>query len=177
MIVIFYARHRGVVFVETVVENVVVRAEERRTPGTCNPRRDQKKGDAPTRNFARALVVPNHRRREPSVRVRVGRQCIIYLPTLPKCCLYPLSWSQQVSSTCASATRHPPPTGTTMPPRLSTLDTLQSTGDETNDEDQQQVGSETSPSSRLWRWAKVAAHHLKHHVGVGIICSVAYFDP
>ncbi|PSR80736.1 hypothetical protein PHLCEN_2v6652 [Hermanssonia centrifuga] len=35
----------------------------------------------------------------------------------------------------------------------------------------------TPPKSRLHRYSRAAVTHVKKHVGVGIVCSVAYFDP
>ncbi|TCD70666.1 hypothetical protein EIP91_002387 [Steccherinum ochraceum] len=64
-----------------------------------------------------------------------------------------------------------------MPPSLAGQDTLQTLGEETNEAFLQVGPDEPSRTSRIWRWSKATVHHLRHHVGVGIICSVAYFDP
>ncbi|KAH8100469.1 natural resistance-associated macrophage protein [Cristinia sonorae] len=64
-----------------------------------------------------------------------------------------------------------------MPPRLAALDTLQATGDRADGEGFLDPPKPVSRSVKVQRWIKIAGHHLKHHVGVGIICSVAYFDP
>lgn len=36
---------------------------------------------------------------------------------------------------------------------------------------------EPQSPSRTRRVAKTLVHHVKKHVGVGVICAVAYFDP
>lgn len=64
-----------------------------------------------------------------------------------------------------------------MPPRLSTQGDTRSATDGVDDKKSEQTADEQPDTSRVWRYAKLAGHHLKHHVGVGIICSVAYFDP
>lgn len=67
-----------------------------------------------------------------------------------------------------------------MPPRLSALDTLQRSGDEADGAESLQAPGRPialSRVSRVQRWTNVVGHHMKNHVGVGIICSVAYFDP
>ncbi|KIP11464.1 hypothetical protein PHLGIDRAFT_63938 [Phlebiopsis gigantea 11061_1 CR5-6] len=45
------------------------------------------------------------------------------------------------------------------------------------DQETNSIPQDGENQSRLVRSARAVLRHVKHHVGVGIICSVAYFDP
>ncbi|OBZ79850.1 hypothetical protein A0H81_00489 [Grifola frondosa] len=93
-----------------------------------------------------------------------------YITPLPFCCFYPLSWSTQVVSSAWPSRLLLLRAG---PLPMSLLDHPERAAPYSRTSAPDAVGWQV----RLLAGGRTVGHHLKNHVGVGIVCSVAYFDP